>query len=172
MAWICWDGLSWTCEIKYADTHHWTASVWTALFRKPLSMLTSVCIYVCFMSGLCRLLGFAAAYIYIVFSGTFFRHCGRPNPPPSVCGSGVLSWKHENWHIQVEMFRLSLSAIFMSSLYNLLKKCMCLSASWKMTRWLEPKCHVQVCLSEMSVLLSCIPVKLFLKRKFCMSHHK
>ncbi len=92
--------------------------------------------------------------------------------PPSVCGSGVLSWKHENWHIQVEMFRLSLSAIFMSSLYNLLKKCMCLSASWKMTRWLEPKCHVQVCLSEMSVLLSCIPVNLFLKRKFCMSHHK
>lgn len=172
MAWICRDGLSWTCEIQYADTHHWTASVWTALFRKPLSVCPYVCVYVCVLWVVCVGCWGLLQHIFILCLVEYFSDIVVDPTPPSVCGSGVLSWKHENWHVQEKMFRPSLSAIFTSFLCNLLKKCMCLSASWRMTRWLEPNCHVQVCLSEMSVLLSCIPVKLFLTHKCCVSHHK
>lgn len=126
----------------------------------------SLCLCVCFMSGLCRLLGFAAAYLYSVLWNIFQTLWSTQPPHPSA----ALEFYQENWRVQVEMFRLSLSAIFTSSLCNLLKKCMCLSASWKMMSWLEPECHVQVCLSE--VLLSCgIPVKLFLARKFGVSQY-
>lgn len=91
--------------------------LWDTACTLPEAIIRmSLCLCVCFMSGLCRLLGFAAAYLYSVLWNIFqtlWSTWGDPTPT-SVCGSGVLSWKHENWHIQVEMFRPSLSAILNS----------------------------------------------------------
>lgn len=131
----------------------------------------SLCLCLCFMSGLCRLLGFAAAYLYSVLWNIFQTLWSTT--PPSPIRLRLWSFIMKTWKL-VEMFRLSLSAIFKSSLCNLLKKCMCVSAILENheATWTKMSC-TSVFVRNVRVLLSCgIPVKLFLACKSGVSQHK
>lgn len=106
-----------------------------------------LCLCECFMSGLCRLLGFAAAYLYSVLWNIFqtlWLTWGDPTP----IRLRLWSLNTENWHVQVEMW--CLHHLCLRSLHHLyaisicyLSKCVCLLVSWKM--WTNMSCR---CSSE------------------------
>lgn len=82
-----------------------------------------LCLCVCFMSGLCRLLGFAAAYLYSVLWNIFqtlWLTWGDPTPHPSAA-SELYHENTENWHCTCGDVMLTppLFAIFVITMISL-----------------------------------------------------
>lgn len=117
-----------------------------------------LCLCVCFMSGLCRLLGFAAAYLYSVLWNIFqtlWLTWGDPTPHPSAAPE-LYHENRENWHVHVEM--RCLHHLCLRSLrhrYDISEINACVS--WKI--WTKMSC---TCSSE--IVSRGVPVKSFLAR--------